>query len=192
MPSLTMPRTLSQRQKLLYAAAVICKPCCGSGEGSGSGSGSGSGGVSYSCEEAGNCFSQVSSTVYGSVDVGDCQIVIEHGTSPVDPDPPQWGWFPAWDITVLGFGSYYEYQDADSSTGGCDEDSLVNYSVICVDRASGSTLAVIAWYTDGTNDWYYYIDTFETISCDPFYIDTGYASSTDPSGGPSFRLVLST
>lgn len=34
-----MPRTLSQRQKLLYAAAAICKPCCGSGSGSGSGGG---------------------------------------------------------------------------------------------------------------------------------------------------------
>jgi len=47
-----MPRTLSQRQKLLYAAAAICKPCCGSGQGSGSGSGSGSGGGAsgYCCK----------------------------------------------------------------------------------------------------------------------------------------------
>jgi len=38
MPSLTFPPGLSARQKRIYAAAAICKPCCGGGSGSGSGS----------------------------------------------------------------------------------------------------------------------------------------------------------
>lgn len=178
---------MSLRQKLAVAGEIVCRTCptCG-------GSGSGSGGTSLNCAEATDCFLETATTVYGSVEVGGCGVVVQHNGTMVDPDPPQWEWFTRWDATVVGFGSYYEYQDGDAYEGGCTEGHAVNYSVICVDRTDGSSkFAVIAWYTDGVSQWYYYIDVFEAISCDPLYIDTGYVDSVDPSGGPAFRLVLS-
>jgi hypothetical protein len=175
-----IPKVLPQE----VVEAVARCACCPGGSGSG-------GRLSYNCAQANDCLALTTTTVFGSVEVGGCSVVVEHGTNPVDPDPPQWLWFPPYDPTVVGFGSYYEYQDGAAYTGGCGVDQFVNYSVICVDRTdSSSKFAVIAWYTDGVDQWFYYIDSFEAISCDPLYIDTGVVNSTDPSGGPSFRLVL--